>query len=52
MAVDVGCGNGQATLSLADHFDSVLGIDISENQINEARRSVEKDERDQKVEFK
>jgi len=54
LAVDVGCGTGQATFDLADHFDRVVGVDISENQINEARRSAENDEKRGKrvVEFK
>ena len=53
MAVDVGCGTGQATLALADHFDSVLGVDISENQISEARKSIANDEKLQKgIEFR
>ncbi|KAM3916966.1 putative methyltransferase [Leptodactylus fuscus] len=34
MAVDVGCGTGRYTLPLAPHFKKVLGIDISESQIN------------------
>ena len=45
MAVDVGCGTGQATLALADHFERVLGVDISENQISEARKSIGDDEK-------
>ena len=53
LAVDVGCGTGLSTLAFADHFDRVVGMDISENQINEARKSVDNDERRQKVvEFK
>ncbi|XP_078507148.1 putative methyltransferase DDB_G0268948 [Lissotriton helveticus] len=38
LAVDVGCGSGQATNVLAAHFQKVLGIDISEAQIEEAKR--------------
>lgn len=38
LAVDVGCGSGQTTLHLAPHFDQVIGMDISEAQINEARK--------------
>ncbi|XP_015781378.1 uncharacterized protein LOC107359408 [Tetranychus urticae] len=37
-AVDVGCGSGQATFLLADYFDQVFGFDISETQIDEAKR--------------
>lgn len=32
-AVDVGCGNGQLTRQLADHFSSVVGVDPSVDQI-------------------
>ncbi|MBY4594432.1 class I SAM-dependent methyltransferase [bacterium BD-1] len=35
-AVDVGCGNGQLTTQLAKHFDSVLGVDPSAEQIANA----------------
>lgn len=38
MAVDVGCGTGRYTLPLAPHFKKVLGIDISESQINLAKQ--------------
>jgi SAM-dependent methyltransferase len=34
LAVDVGCGNGQLTTQLASHFDAVIGLDPSEDQIN------------------
>jgi len=33
---DVGCGNGQASVELTKHFDSVLATDASENQISHA----------------
>jgi SAM-dependent methyltransferase len=33
MAVDVGCGNGQLTKLLAPHFDAVVGLDPSADQI-------------------
>jgi SAM-dependent methyltransferase len=33
LAVDVGCGNGQLTLQLARHFERVIGIDSSRDQI-------------------
>lgn len=36
-AVDVGCGTGQLTLPLADHFDTVTGVDPSEEQIIHAK---------------
>lgn len=35
-AVDVGCGNGQFTAQLADHFDTVVGLDPSADQIAHA----------------
>ncbi|XP_066431702.1 putative methyltransferase DDB_G0268948 isoform X2 [Eleutherodactylus coqui] len=38
MAVDVGCGTGRYTIPLAPHFRKVLGIDISESQINLANQ--------------
>lgn len=37
-AVDVGCGNGQLTRQLADHFSSVVGVDPSADQIANAVR--------------
>ncbi|MBS0364680.1 MAG: class I SAM-dependent methyltransferase [Proteobacteria bacterium] len=36
LAVDVGCGNGQLTGQLAMHFDKVLGLDPSTDQIAHA----------------
>jgi len=33
LAVDVGCGNGQLTRQLAEHFDAVVGLDPSADQI-------------------
>ncbi|XP_071977495.1 putative methyltransferase DDB_G0268948 isoform X2 [Engystomops pustulosus] len=38
MALDVGCGTGRSTLPLAPHFKKVLGIDISDSQINVAKQ--------------
>lgn len=35
-ALDVGCGSGQFTVQLAEHFRRVSGIDPSEDQINHA----------------
>ncbi|TCN51291.1 methyltransferase family protein [Rhodococcus sp. SMB37] len=37
LAVDVGCGNGQLTVQLASHFDAVIGVDPSADQIANAR---------------
>ena len=35
-ALDFGCGIGRITQALADHFESVVGIDISETMIAQA----------------
>lgn len=37
-ALDVGCGSGRFTVLLAQHFDHVIGLDISEPLIEIARR--------------
>lgn len=37
LAVDVGCGSGQGTAFLAERFAKVVGTDISQAQIQEAR---------------
>lgn len=34
--LDVGCGTGQLSLSLADHFDRVIACDLAEKQIQNA----------------
>jgi SAM-dependent methyltransferase len=36
LAIDVGCGNGQFTRQLAEHFDRVIGVDPSADQIAHA----------------
>lgn len=36
VAVDVGCGTGQCTLLLAEHFERVHGSDVAESQIKQA----------------
>ncbi|CAF3003075.1 unnamed protein product [Rotaria sp. Silwood2] len=36
LALDVGCGNGQATVGLSSYCDRVIGIDVSANQITHA----------------
>ncbi|CAF1394191.1 unnamed protein product [Adineta ricciae] len=36
LALDVGCGNGQATIELSTFCDRVIGIDVSANQIARA----------------
>nr|XP_054750476.1 putative methyltransferase DDB_G0268948 isoform X3 [Lytechinus pictus] len=38
LVVDVGCGSGQFTQSLAQYFDRALGFDVSEAQIEEAKK--------------
>jgi len=37
-AIDFGCGNGKSFPLLAPHFKSVIGIDISQNLINQAKK--------------
>ncbi|XP_034996057.1 putative methyltransferase DDB_G0268948 isoform X3 [Zootoca vivipara] len=39
MAVDVGCGTGQSSHLLAKRFEKVVGTDVSEAQIEEAKRT-------------
>jgi len=39
VAIDVGCGTGQLTFSLARYFDHVLGLDPSAEQIQQANRA-------------
>lgn len=36
-AVDLGCGTGQASVALADHFDEVIAVDPSAEQIAHAQ---------------
>jgi len=38
LAWDVGAGNGQASLSIAEHYDRVIATDISREQLNLARK--------------
>lgn len=37
-ALDVGCGTGQLTAFLSDHFDIVVGCDVSSDQLNNAAK--------------
>lgn len=37
LAVDIGCGTGQLTARLAEHFAKVIGVDPSANQLAHAR---------------
>ncbi|XP_026528188.1 putative methyltransferase DDB_G0268948 [Notechis scutatus] len=39
LGVDVGCGSGQNTVLLAKYFEKVVGTDVSEAQIEEAKRA-------------
>jgi ubiquinone/menaquinone biosynthesis C-methylase UbiE len=39
LAVDVGCGNGQATHLFSPYFKNTFGYDVSENQIKEAKKT-------------
>ncbi|XP_074655132.1 putative methyltransferase DDB_G0268948 [Tubulanus polymorphus] len=36
--IDVGCGSGQSTPLFADHFQTLIGVDCSQAQIEEATR--------------
>jgi len=38
LAIDVGCGSGQLSLLLAEHFERVLATDISADQLAHAHR--------------
>ncbi|XP_041057143.1 putative methyltransferase DDB_G0268948 isoform X1 [Carcharodon carcharias] len=38
LAVDIGCGSGQSTRGMAPYFEKVIGIDVSEAQIEEAKK--------------
>jgi SAM-dependent methyltransferase len=39
IALDVGCGTGQGTRPLAAYFDQVIGVDVSESQLEAARKT-------------
>jgi len=41
-AIDFGCGVGRITLPIAKRCEAVIGIDISENMLKEARQNSEK----------
>ena len=38
VCIEIGCGSGRLTSALLDHFDRVLGIDISPDQIELAKQ--------------
>lgn len=44
-ALDFGCGVGRLTQALADHFDRVVGVDISGTMLEQAVRYNRKEER-------
>ena len=51
-ALDVGCGTGQSTFLLRDHFKRVVGLDVSETQIQQAKlKSTEYTSTEPAVEF-
>lgn len=35
--VDVGCGSGQSTHLFAEHFNKVVGVDVSPDQLSQGR---------------
>ena len=39
-ALDVACGTGQSTVPLTQHFVNVRGIDVSTNQIEQAKKQM------------
>lgn len=39
-ALDFGCGIGRLSAALNDHFDRVIGVDISSEMLRQARRNV------------
>ncbi|KAN0039505.1 hypothetical protein ACTA71_007294 [Dictyostelium dimigraforme] len=38
LAIDIGCGSGQATVRLADYFKKVIGFEPSQGQIDNAEK--------------
>ena len=46
VVIDVGCGSGQSTFQLEDHFSRCIGVDISSAQIKEAREKARNRSRD------
>ena len=39
LAVDVGCGSGQVAAALAQHFERVIGMDVSAEQLRHAAQA-------------
>jgi SAM-dependent methyltransferase len=42
LAVEIGCGLGRICSALSDHFTAVIGVDISESMLQQARKLVDK----------
>jgi SAM-dependent methyltransferase len=40
LAVEIGCGVGRICRALAEHFEAVIGVDVSEEMVNQARALV------------
>ena len=38
LALDIGCGSGQATFMISPHFQKVIGMDISPEQLKWAEK--------------
>lgn len=43
LAVEIGCGLGRISLALADHFEQVVGVDVSEEMVKQAESLVHHD---------
>jgi len=48
MAIDVGCGTGMSTCNLFGTFDKILGVDLSEAMVDQAKKNFKRED----VEFK
>jgi 2-polyprenyl-3-methyl-5-hydroxy-6-metoxy-1,4-benzoquinol methylase len=44
-ALDFGCGVGRLSLALAAKFDTVVGVDVSQPMLSEARKNASEQER-------
>lgn len=51
LAVDIGCGSGQASYPLTNHFQKVIGTDLSQTMIDAANTQI-KPEDEGSIEFK
>lgn len=43
VAMDIGCGSGQGTRYLAPHFSEVVGVDVSDGQLQEAQKTTKEE---------